>query len=224
MMRELQNSLLEYTCGDFSAGSALRKSVYLIGYRRFAKNLNQRRKCGVEPKWEFCNFPLMLREKANKQKREIALLFYAQNNLAKEKMMTQQIAKRRRYPSLLEAIMGEEELFPEFPFAQEGGISLSEDERNVFLEAALPGLKPEEIEVTFDKGMLWIKGEKREEEENRKRKFYRKAVTNFSYHLTLPESIDNSKEPKAMSKNGILYLTFEKKERSEPKKIRVQSE
>lgn len=44
------------------------------------------------------------------------------------------------------------------------GLTVSEDEKNVYIEAAVPGLEPKDIEVNFHKGFLWIKGEAKEED------------------------------------------------------------
>ena len=43
------------------------------------------------------------------------------------------------------------------------GLSMSEDDKNVFVEASLPGIDPKDVEVTFDKGVLWIRGSAKEE-------------------------------------------------------------
>lgn len=38
------------------------------------------------------------------------------------------------------------------------GLSMSEDDKNVYVEAALPGVAPKDIDITFEKGTLWIRG------------------------------------------------------------------
>jgi HSP20 family protein len=126
--------------------------------------------------------------------------------------------------------------FPRFPFSlfdeeEEGwlqefsdasGLSVYEDENSVYVEAAVPGIKPEEIETTFDKGVLWVKAEKREEEKDKNKKYYRKAVTAFSYRIAVPGNIDESKQPDASCKNGILKITFPKAQKTMAKKIPVK--
>jgi HSP20 family protein len=115
----------------------------------------------------------------------------------------------------------EEDWFPSFG-AKESGLSVSEDASNIYVEAALPGIKPEDIEITFDKGMVWIKGQRKEEEKDKKRSFYRKATSSFSYHLSLPGNVDEKKEPEASYKDGIMTMTFKKAKEKEPKKIKVK--
>ncbi len=102
------------------------------------------------------------------------------------------------------------------------GLSVSEDDKHVFVEAAVPGIDPKAVDVTVHKDMLWIKGEKKEEEKGKK--YYRKGTSSFSYRVALPESVDTSKEADAQYKNGIMKVTFVKSPKTQPKKITVKSE
>jgi HSP20 family protein len=125
-----------------------------------------------------------------------------------------------RFPSLSEE--GEEEGWLE-NFSEPSGLSVSEDETHVYVEAAVPGLKTDEIEMTFDKGILWIKGEKKEESEEKNKKYYRKALSTFSYRIAVPGNVDDSQHPDAVCKNGVLRVTFTKTSKSEPKKIPIKN-
>lgn len=109
-------------------------------------------------------------------------------------------------------------------FSDASGLSVYEDEQNVYIEAAVPGIKPEEIEMTFDKGVVWIKAEKKEEEREKNKKFYRKAVNVFSYRIAVPGNIDENKQPDAYCKNGILKVTIPKTQKVQLKKIPVKAE
>jgi len=102
-------------------------------------------------------------------------------------------------------------------------VTVSEDDKKVYVEAALPGVDPKEVEITFDKGVLWIKGESVETEEDKKKKFYRRASSSFSYRVAVPGEIDPNVEPEAESKNGIMRVSFTKHPRMQPKKITVKS-
>jgi HSP20 family protein len=121
-----------------------------------------------------------------------------------------------RFPSLWE----EEE--KELAAGPPSGLTVSEDEKNVYIEAAVPGIDPKEIEVTFDRGILWIKGEAKEEE--KKKKYYRKASRSFSYRVAVPGEIDSKVEPVATCKNGVMAITFAKSAKVQPKKISVKAE
>lgn len=126
-----------------------------------------------------------------------------------------------RFPSLLD--VGEEEFFTT-PIT-DSGLSISEDDKRVYIEAAVPGIDSKDIEVTFEKGVLWIKGEAKEEEkkEEKKLKFYRKAQRAFSYRVLVPGDIDPNGVQEAVCKNGVMKVTFVKSPKTHPKKIVVKA-
>ncbi len=118
-------------------------------------------------------------------------------------------------PSVWEDI---EEMLP--MASNTNGLSVSEDEKNIYVSAAVPGVDPKDIDVSLEKGILWIKGETKEEE--KKKKYYRKATNSFFYRVTIPGEIDQNTEPEATYENGIMTVTFAKSA-IEPKKITVKS-
>lgn len=121
------------------------------------------------------------------------------------------------FPNFLEDIFSDG-----FEPAMNSKLSLSEDNEHVYVEADLPGLTKDDIEVSVHKGMLWIKGNKTETEENSQRKYHSKATRSFSYHLTLPESINLTQDPDAKYENGVIHVTFKKLEKEEPKQINIK--
>lgn len=121
-----------------------------------------------------------------------------------------------RLPTLFEE---EEDLLPSTTTLS--GLSISEDDKNVYVEASVPGIEPKNIDVTFSKGILTITAEK--EEEEKKKKYYRRASTSFSYRILVPGEIDANREPKAEAKNGMMVVTFTKLPQSQPKKIAVKT-
>lgn len=108
------------------------------------------------------------------------------------------------------------------PSINQNGLSVSEDDKNIYVEASVPGIDPENVEMTFQDGYLWVKGENTEEEEDKKKKFYRKALKSFSYRVLIPGDIDISKEPEATCKNGIIKIVFTKSPKAQPKKIQLK--
>jgi len=116
----------------------------------------------------------------------------------------------------------ENEWFPTLSFSRETGLEISEDNQNVYIEAALPGLTPNDIEITFEKGELWIKGEKKTEESDKQKKFYRRSSKSYSYNLAVPGTIDETQEPMAAYENGMMIVTFKKRPTAQPKKIKIQ--
>jgi HSP20 family protein len=109
-------------------------------------------------------------------------------------------------------------------FLPSSGLTVSEDEKTVCIEAAMPGLDPDKIEVTYDKGVLWVRGNREDTEEDKNKKFYRKASSSFSYRVMVPGNIDENQEPDAMYKNGVMKVTFQKQPEVQPKKLTVRKE
>lgn len=109
-------------------------------------------------------------------------------------------------------------IWPSANFLQ--GLSVSEDDKNVYVEAAVPGIDSKEIDVTYEKGVLTIRAEKKEEEKGKT--YHKKATKSFFYRVT-PGDVDLSKEPQATYKNGVMTVTFTKVPEEKPKKIEVKS-
>lgn len=109
--------------------------------------------------------------------------------------------------------------FPSTP----SGVSVSEDDKHIYVQVALPGVEEKNIEVTFDKGMLWVNGEVEETEEDKKRKYYRHSSGSFAYQVAVPGDLDLAVEPDATFKNGVMTVKFTKTPKSQPKKIAVKA-
>lgn len=132
-----------------------------------------------------------------------------------------------RMPSLFDLDWDEDRwlnLFNDTGSNLSSGLSVSEDDKHVYVEAAVPGVDPDKVEVTYDKGVLWIRGEQEQKNEDKNKKFYRRASTSFSYRMAVPGEVDMSKDPQATYKNGIMKVTFDKVPEAQPKKIAVKAE
>jgi len=142
-----------------------------------------------------------------------------------EKKMTSSLIPRRllSFPSLsLPGFWDEDEEWFTFPSTQ-SGLSVYEDENNIYVEAAVPGIDPKNVDVTFQDGYVWIRGETKEEERDKKKKYYRKASRSFSYRVAVPGEVDTNKEPEATYKHGVMTITFVKSPKAQPKKIQVKT-
>lgn len=122
------------------------------------------------------------------------------------------------FPSRFPSLFDEDNWSVLFPST---GLTISENNQNVFVEAAVPGLNPEEIEVVFDNGILTINGKKQETTADKEKSFYRKATRTFSYRVTVPGSIDEKIDPVITCHNGILTATFTKLSQTQPKKLAI---
>lgn len=103
------------------------------------------------------------------------------------------------------------------------GLSISEDEKKIYIEASLPGIDPKNIDITFHDEYLWIKGEVKEEEKDKNKKYYREATKSFSYRVAVPGDIDKTVDPIATYKHGVMVVSFVKSPKSQPKKIQIQA-
>lgn len=124
--------------------------------------------------------------------------------------------------SLLPRFWDEEERALSNHFYDQDDISLSEDSKHVYVEAAVPGMTPDEIEINYDKGVLCIRADKKEEEESKDRKFYRKTNKHFFYQIAVPGRVNENELPEALCKDGILKISFSKLEESPKKKISIK--
>lgn len=122
-------------------------------------------------------------------------------------------------PSLIDDI---DDMLPFGQTETASGLSVSEDDKNIYIEAAIPGIDPDDVEVTYERGMLWIRGEAKKEEKDKKKKFYRRAARSFSYRIAVPGDVDPNAKPEAESKNGMIMISFPKATSSTPKKITVK--
>lgn len=102
-------------------------------------------------------------------------------------------------------------------------IDISEDEKNIFLEAELPGLKKEEIIIKIENNTLTIKGEKKFNTELKERSLNHseRIFGSFERVFTLTENI-NSGSTVAEYENGVLKITLEKMKQPEIKERQIQ--
>jgi HSP20 family protein len=101
-------------------------------------------------------------------------------------------------------------------------LDMYETENDVVVKASVPGVKPEDIEVTVTGDLLTIKGEFKSEEKTEKQNFIRqeRRYGSFCRQLGLSTSVDSGKA-EASFENGILTLTLPKVEAVKPKTVRV---
>jgi len=103
-------------------------------------------------------------------------------------------------------------------------VDVFETDQNVVLEAELPGLDPKDVEVRVEDGTLYLKGERKFENEVKEDNYHRieRSYGSFVRSFTLPSSVDGDKAV-ADYKNGVLTLTLPKREESKPKTIKIVS-
>ncbi len=99
-----------------------------------------------------------------------------------------------------------------------------ETDENVVVKTAVPGIKPEDVEITITGNTLNIAGETKAEEEVKEENYIRRErrYGRFSRSVALPPTVEAEKA-EATFENGILTLTIPKAEEAKPKVIKVKS-
>jgi len=101
-------------------------------------------------------------------------------------------------------------------------LDVYETDNDVVVTATVPGVKPEEIEVTVTGDLLTIKGEFKSEEKVEKRNYLRqeRRYGSFCRQVGLPAGVDSNKA-KATFENGVLTLELPKVEAVKAKTVKV---
>jgi HSP20 family protein len=95
-------------------------------------------------------------------------------------------------------------------------------ENDVTLRLDVPGIDPEQLEVTVDRGILAISG-KRDEERTENDKFFvrERTMGTFTRRLRLPETL-NADALEASYANGVLEVRIPVLEQAKPRKVEVR--
>ena len=104
-------------------------------------------------------------------------------------------------------------------------VDVHEEAERFIVTADLPGVEGKDIEVTADKGVLTIKGERRSQKQSSSKDGYEsveRATGTFLRRFTLPETVD-AEAIKATHVNGVLELSIPKRPTAQPRRIEVQA-
>lgn len=103
-------------------------------------------------------------------------------------------------------------------------VDIKEEEQHFVIQADIPGVDPKDIEVSMEKGVLSLKGERKFEKEVEKDNYKRveRVYGTFHRRFTLPETADAEKIS-ASGKNGVLEIVIPKQPVVQPRRIEVQS-
>lgn len=104
-------------------------------------------------------------------------------------------------------------------------LNISETDGKYFIEAELPGVNQNDVEVKLDNNILMIKGKTKENTEKKERNYFisERYSGSFQRSLTLPNNV-NENDINAIFKDGILNIEITKKPESSTKKIEVKTE
>jgi HSP20 family protein len=102
---------------------------------------------------------------------------------------------------------------------------ISETEKEYVIRAELPAVKKEDVQVTYEDGIITIKGERNQQKDEKGEKFHRMETFfgSFERSFSLPDNV-NADAIRCESKDGILTVHVPKTEllKSKPKQITVQ--
>jgi len=102
-------------------------------------------------------------------------------------------------------------------------VDIFETENEVVLKADVPDVDMKDIDIRLENGTLALKGERKFENEEKKKGFHRveRSYGTFARYFTLPDTVETDKV-KADYKNGVLTVTLPKKEVARPRQIKVE--
>jgi HSP20 family protein len=112
---------------------------------------------------------------------------------------------------------------PTTPRAWAPSVDIVETENEITLKADVPGVDQKDIDIQLENGTLTLKGERKFEQEEKKKGFQRleRSYGAFVRTFTVPETVDSEKV-RADYDKGVLTVTMPKKEVAKPKAIKVQ--
>jgi len=113
---------------------------------------------------------------------------------------------------------------------EEGGewfpaLDVSETKNDIVVKTEVPGLDPKEIDISLTDGILTIKGEKKQEKEEKEENYHliERSFGTFSRSIRLPREVQSDKI-NATYKNGVLKVTLPKSEEAKKKEIKIKVE
>jgi HSP20 family protein len=104
-------------------------------------------------------------------------------------------------------------------------VDIIETDKAFVIKAEIPEVNKEDVKVTIDNGLLTIRGERKQEKEEKGKKFHRieRSFGIFTRSFTLPDNVDET-NIKASFKDGMLNLQILKTEEVKQKAVEIKVE
>lgn len=101
---------------------------------------------------------------------------------------------------------------------------VSETEKELIVKAEVPGMDKKDIHINLSEGLLTIKGEKKQEKEDKNENYHcvERRYGTFTRTMRLPFEVEADKVD-ATYKHGVLKLTLPKSEPAKAKEIEIKS-
>jgi HSP20 family protein len=103
-------------------------------------------------------------------------------------------------------------------------VDLVRKEDRLVLRADLPGIKPEDVKIEVEDGVLTVSGQHREEKEEEKEHYMRRErrFGSFSRSMMMPKGVE-ADEIEATTEDGVLEVTIPLPQTQESKKVEIKA-
>ncbi len=104
-------------------------------------------------------------------------------------------------------------------------LDVAETKNELVVKAEVPGMDPKDIDISLSDGVLTIRGEKRQEKEEKEADYHvvERSYGSFMRSVQLPTEVQSDKIS-ASYKNGILRITLPKSEEAKKKEVKIKVE
>jgi HSP20 family protein len=101
-------------------------------------------------------------------------------------------------------------------------VEMGESDDEVFVKVQVPGMKREDLQVELSDGVLIVKGEAKEEKEEKKKSYYRREFTygEFTRRISLPSGVDAGKA-RAEVRDGVLSVHVPRTEEAKKHSVKL---
>jgi HSP20 family protein len=102
-------------------------------------------------------------------------------------------------------------------------LDVSETKNEIVVKAEIPGIDPKDIDISLADGLLTIRGEKKQEKEEKEENYHliERSYGSFSRSVRLPGEVKSDKI-NATYKNGLLKVSLPKSEEAKKKEIKIK--
>lgn len=102
-------------------------------------------------------------------------------------------------------------------------VDITETPEEFQIKAELPDVKKEDVKVSVDNGVLRLEGERKQEKEEKGKKFHRieRSYGSFLRTFALPDNVDEA-NVRADFKDGMLNVRLAKTEKAKPKTVEIK--
>ena len=104
-------------------------------------------------------------------------------------------------------------------------LDVAETKNEIVVKAEVPGLEPKNIDISLSDGLLTIKGEKKQEREEKEENYHlvERRYGTFTRSIRIPNEVQSDKI-NASYKNGVLKIVLPKSEGPKKKEVKIKVE